>query len=261
MKSTERFINVPYATAALMALVVLSAALAAASSDPALSTTVSRADDYYQGRRDLDNVRKALAILQADVSQHPADYAAWWRISEYDCYLARHVPDRKRKPILQAGFKAGREAEKVDDAGPEGHFWTGANEGLLAEESGLIAGLRMVGSIRSEMQTVMKLAPAYQQYGAERILGRLYYRLPFFAGGNKQLSLHLLQDCLKRYPDNSLTLLYLADVYRSVGRPGEARALLERVLKLCPDPDYGPEQADNQAVARHELQTYFHASG
>ncbi|MGH9327391.1 MAG: tetratricopeptide repeat protein [Terriglobia bacterium] len=221
------------------------------------SSPIYRADDYYQGRRNLENVRKALGILQEDVVRHPSDYEAWWRISEYDCYLARHLADRRGKSIFEDGVAAGKKAEALEPRRPEGHFWTGANEGLVAEDSNLLAALRMVASIRNEMQTVMKLAPGYQQYGAERILGRLYFRLPFFAGGNKQLSIRLLKSCLKRYPNNSLTLLYLADSYRAVGRREEARGLLERMLKLCPDPIYGPEQADNQVVAREELRKYF----
>lgn len=238
---------------------LLGAGLALATSN-VFSSPIYQADDYYLGRRNLENVRKALDILKGDVAHHPDDYEAWWRISEYDCYLARHLPDSRGKPIFEEGVEAGRKAENLDPKRPEGHFWTGANEGLLAEASNLFIGLRMVASVRNEMQTVMKLVPGYQQYGAERILGRLYFRLPFFAGGNKQLSIHLLEDCLKRYPDNSLTLLYLADSYRSVGRREDARRLLERMLKLCPDPLYGPEQADNQAAAREELRKYFHRS-
>ncbi len=234
----------------------LASGLALATSS-VLSSPIYRADNYYQGRRKLENVRKGLSILKGEVAHHPNDYEAWWRISEYDCYLARHLADRQAKPIFEEGIAAGRKAENLNPKRPEGYFWTGANEGLLAEASNLISGLRMVASVRNEMQKVMKLAPEYQQYGAERILGRLYFRLPFFAGGNKLLSIHLLENCLKRYPDNSLTLLYLADSYRAVGRREDARKLLERMLKLCPDPIYGPEQADNQAAAREELQKYF----
>ncbi|MGH9446825.1 MAG: hypothetical protein ACRD3O_13990, partial [Terriglobia bacterium] len=72
-----------------------------------------QADDYYQGRRDLNNVRKAISILQSAVSRRPLDYEAWWRISEYDCYLARHVPQKERKSILRSGIEAGKKAETL----------------------------------------------------------------------------------------------------------------------------------------------------
>ena len=232
----------------------------AARSQTALifSSPEYRADDYYQARRDLNNVRKAISILQSAVSSNPRDYEAWWRISEYNCYLARHVPQKEMKPILRAGIAAGKKAEALRARRPEGHFWTGANEGLLGENSNIITGLRLIDPVRNEMETVMKLDPAYQEYGAERILGRLYEQAPFFRGGDKQLSLRLLQDCLKRYPNNSLTLLYLADTYMDTGRREDARKMLERILTLCPDPIYGPELADNQTAAKEKLAKYFY---
>ena len=54
-------------------------------------------------------------------------------------------------------------------------------------------------------------------------------------------------------------MLYLADSYIAVGRRAEAHDLLQRVLRLCPDPDYGPELADNQAEAHRLLQREFRA--
>src|SRR5207249_3685029 len=38
-------------------------------------------------------------------------------------------------------------------------FWLGANYGLIAEEGGLLDGLRLVDTIRREMETVLKLDP------------------------------------------------------------------------------------------------------
>jgi tetratricopeptide (TPR) repeat protein len=229
----------------------------ASHGNPIFSSPVYRADDYYQGRRNLDNVRKGISILQAAVSQNPNDYQAWWRIAEYDCFLARHSGGKQEKVALREGIKAGHRAEGLQPGRPEGHFWTGANEGVLAEDSSLWTGLRLISPVRNEMQIVMKIDPNYQQDGAERILGRLYYEAPFFKGGDKQLSIRLLQDCLKRYPDNSLTLLYLADSYLAVGRRQDARKMLDRMLALCPDPIYEPELLDNQAAARERLKRYF----
>jgi tetratricopeptide (TPR) repeat protein len=241
-------------------LIPTGVALEAAQSNSIFSSPEYQADDYYQARRDLDNVRKAISILRSAVSRDPNDYEAWWRIAEYDSFLARRGPRKQQKATLQQGIAAGKRAESLQAGRPEGHFWTGADEGLLAEDSNVITGLRLISPVRSEMQTVMKIDPDYQQYGAERILGRLYYEAPFFRGGDKELSVRLLEDCLKRYPDNSLTMLYLADCYLSVGRRGDARKMLERMLALCPDPNYEPELLANQAAARRDLKKYFNES-
>jgi tetratricopeptide (TPR) repeat protein len=233
------------------------AAQGASQSNSIFSSPEYQADDYYQARRDLDNVRKGISILEAAVSRNPNDYEAWWRIAEYDSFLARHLLGKAKRVVLREGIQAGKRAEALQPGRPEGHFWTGGNEGLLAEDSSVFTGVRLINPVRDEMQIVAKIDPNYQQYGAERILGRLYYEAPFFKGGDKQLSIRLLEDCLKRYPDNSLTMLYLADSYMAVGRREDARKMLQRMLALCPDPIYEPELLDNQVAARQKLKRYF----
>src|ERR1051326_1989577 len=115
----------------------------------------------------------------------------------------------------------------------------------------------MLDTIRQEMEMVVRLDPDYEQAAGQRTLARIYYRAPFFKGGDKQRSIALLQDCLKRFPYDSFALLYLADDYLSVGRKDEARKLFEQILSLCPDPIYGPELAGNQTEARDRLREEF----
>ncbi|MGH9397019.1 MAG: tetratricopeptide repeat protein [Terriglobia bacterium] len=246
----------------LLALCLLSVGgtSAASSVETGLSSAIARADSLYRDRENPDNVRKAIAILRGELEQHPQSYDAWWRIAEYDCYLAQHVPDKQQDSILKDGVAAGKKAEALDPGRPEGHFWAGANMGLLAENRGIWGGLHLIDPVRDEMQKVIKLDPDYMEYGAERILGRLYYEAPFFKGGNKQLSVRLLEDCLKRYPGDSLTMIYLADSYRATGRREDARKMLERVLSLNSDPANGPALADYKAQARQDLEKYFHVA-
>ena len=230
------------------------------SSGVTLASAIDRANAYYQSRENLDNLRKAISILQQHVASDSRDYEAWWRIAEYDCYLGRRLPHSQKKPVIEQGVIAGQKAETLQPNRPEGHFWTGVDEGLLADASGLFGGLELIDPIRNEMQTVLKIDPDYLQDGAERVLGRLYYRIPFFKGGDDQRSVQLLESCLRRYPRNSLTMLYLADSYRAVGRIEDARRMLEGILHLSPVLNDGPELAENQTAARQELEKYFHAS-
>lgn len=224
---------------------------------------MAQADAYYEHRGNLDNVRKALTLMRAAVTAHPARYEGWWRIARYDCYLARHLPDNQQIPLLEEGVSAGKKAEHLDPNRVEGHFWTGTDEGLLAEDRGVWGGLRYVYPVRDEMQTAMKLDRNYQEDGAERILGRLYYEAPFFKGGDRELSIRLLENCLKRYPHNSLTMLYLADSYRAVDRREDARNMLEKILKLTSSSarKRDRELPANQSAALRELREYFHQSG
>lgn len=227
------------------------------SANPQLSLRVRAADDYYLGRWRIANVQKGLDLLLQDVRAHPSDYEAWWRIAKFDCYLDRNSDGPDNVKMLEEGIAAGKRAIALEPNRPEGHFWLGADYGLLAEENGLIQGLRLVGRIREQMRIVERLDPGYQDCGAQRTLARVDYRLPFFAGGDKRRSVELLRSCLKKYPHDSLTMLYLAQSLLAIGERAEAKNELEEILRLCPDPNYGPEQQQNQAKARALLAKEF----
>lgn len=233
------------------------ASYAASPTTGALSERVREADDYYLGRHKLENVRHALGLLRDAVAENPADYEAWWRVSRAACYLARHTPKPEKMRLLKEMVAAGKRAVALAPKRVEGHFWLGAGYGLTAEERNFVKALMLVDPIRHEMETVVRLDPDYEQAAGERLLARLDYRAPFFKGGNKRRSLDLLEKCLTRYPENSLTMLYLADTYLALGLRDEAREQLEDILSLCPDPLYGPELAENQAEAREKLAKDF----
>jgi cytochrome c-type biogenesis protein CcmH/NrfG len=216
------------------------------------------ADDFYLGRGSVTNVDRALQLLRQQVAENSNDYEAWWRISRSENFLGRvHDAKDEDKAALgafEAGADAGRHAVKLRPDHAEGHFWLGVNLGLIGEEEGLLRGLLLVDPVRKEMETVMRIDPDFEQRGAQRTLARVYYRAPFFKGGDKQRSMELLQDCIKRYPADSFALLYLADDYLAEGRKAEARRLLQQILDLCPDPLYGPELANNKTEARDRLE-------
>ena len=220
------------------------------------------ADDYYLGRSNPSNLDQAVRLLRQEVADNPNNYEAWWRIARSEAHLGGDLDPKDEKgqvAAFQAGVDAGRRAVALQPMRVEGHFWLGANYGLLAEAEGWFKGLRLLDTIRREMEAVVRLDPDYEEAAGERTLARIYYRAPFFKGGDKQHSIELLKDCLKRFPHDSFALLYLADDYLAVGRKAEARGLFEQILNLCPDPIYGPELAGNQAEARDRLRQEFHS--
>ncbi len=220
---------------------------------------VREADDYYLGRANLENVRRGLQSLRQAVAQNPRDFEAWWRIAKFTCYVAQHTSEPEKSKLLEEGIEAGKKAIGLESRRPEAHFWLGADYGLSVEDKSVLKGLLLVDTIRKEIQTSAQLDPDYEQGAAVRTLARIYYRAPFFKGGDKRRAIELLEGCLKRFPENSLTMLYLADSYVAVRRREQARELLEKILKLCPDPQYGPELAENQDEARARLAKSFAA--
>lgn len=222
-----------------------------------LSDGVREADDYYLGRQNPANVAHGLELLRADVAHDPKDYEAWWRISKFIYYQARHAASSEKIKLLDNGVDAAKKAIALQPIRVEGHYWLGANYDLTAEVRGYWRGLLFVDAIRKEMETVNRLDPDYEQAAGLRTLARLDYRAPFFLGGDKRLSMDLLKKCLNRFPDNSRAMLYLADSEIALGLRDDARKELEQVLNLCPDPQYAPELAENQEEARARMEKYF----
>jgi tetratricopeptide (TPR) repeat protein len=225
-----------------------------------LSDQVREADDYYLGRQNPENVAEALKLLRADVAQNPEDYEAWWRISKFIYYDARHAAGSNKMKLLDEGADAAKKAIALNPNRVEGHFWLGANYDLISEARGYLRGLLFVDAIRKEMEIVKRLDPDYEQAGGLRALGRLDYRAPFFLGGDKRLSIQLFKECLDRFPENSTGMLFLSDSYVALGLRDEARQQLEQVLNLCPDPEYASELAENQEEARTRLAKLDHST-
>jgi len=243
-----------------IALIATVATARGASDSVPLYEPARQADIYYQQRQDVENVRKALTLMHDATAKNPQDYEAWWRIAMFTSFLARRTSRTEEPKLLDEGIAAGKKAVNLSPDRVEGHFWLGANYGLAAEVGGGMKAFRLLDRIRGEMQTVLKLNPEYEQAGALVILGRVSFEAPFFLDGNKQHSIELLEECLRRYPQNSLAMLFLADSYMAVGRREDARKQLEHIMNHDPDPEFGPELAANQAEARARLAKYFGAS-
>jgi len=240
----------------VLALVTIAARpilAAAPGSATSLPQRVVEADDYFLGRAKLENVQQGVALLKQEAAQNPQNYEVWWRLAKFYNYMGRRTQGDERVKHLDAGIAAGKKAVALQPNRVEGHFWLGASYGLKAEECNWFDGLRLIDPVRREMEITIKLDPDYEEASGLRTLARVYYRAPFFKGGDKRRSVELLEECLRRHPQDSMTMLYLADSYVAVDRRDDARKILERMLSLCPDPDYSPELADNQAEARDML--------
>lgn len=244
----------------LLAFAVVTASASPGLRTPQITDRLREADDYYLGRQNPDNLTKGLELLRTEAAQNPDSYEAWWRIAKSVYYQARHSTGSAKAKLMDGGIEAGKKAVALEPDRVEGHFWLGANEELIGESRGFLRGLFWVDSIRKEMEIANRLDPDYERAGALRTLARLDYRAPFFLGGDKRRSIERLKKCLDQHPDDSLAMLYLADSDMALGHRDEAREQLEAILQLCPDPQYGPELAENQEEARARLAKYFHIS-
>ena len=126
--------------------------------------------------------------------------------------------------------------------------------GALAEASAR-GGLKYRGTIKEELETVLRLDRPFLQGSADRALGRWYFRVPRLFGGNKKLAEEHLRASLKYNAYSTSSHFFLAELMLEDSRRAEARAELQRVLDAPFDPDWEPENQEFKTKARALLAT------
>ncbi|HJZ77464.1 MAG TPA: TRAP transporter TatT component family protein [Vicinamibacterales bacterium] len=208
------------------------------------------ADRLYADRANLASARRAADSWQQALAADPRNFDAAWKLARADYWLGGHADERERRAFYETGIDAGRKAIAAQPNRPEGHFWLAANMGALAESYGLRQGLKYRKPIKEELETVLRLDPAFQQGSADRALGRWYFKVPgLFGGSRKEAEAHL-RASLKYNPNSTASHFFLAEVLLDDGRKAEGRAELQAVLDAPLDPDFAPEDQEFKAKAR-----------
>ncbi len=231
----------------LFSLIFLSLILGLSAQD-----ALKQADELIEKRQSLQQVIQAMEILKKELSAHP--YEAGWRYLRAAYYFGKKCKDKSRKiKVYQEAIKLGENLVKKYPDGVEGHFWLGVVYGVYGEARGVMKSLFLIKPIKREMKEVLRLNPKYDCGGAQRVLGRLYYKVPGLFGGSKTKSLKYLLESKKICPNSLLTRIYLAETLKAKGKKKEARAELEEALTLEPIPSEKPEEEEYRARIKELL--------
>jgi tetratricopeptide (TPR) repeat protein len=212
-------------------------------------------DALYAKREDLASARAAERIWTERLGRDPKDFESAWKLARARYWLGGHAPESDRKTLLEAGIAAGRTAAALAPNRPEGHFWIAANMGALAESFGLRQGLKYRSEIKNELESVLRIDPAFQQGSADRALGRWYLKVPGLFGGSQKKSEEHLRKSLTYNPNSTASLYFLAETLIAMNRKDDARATLEKVLAVPIDPDWAPEDREFKAKAQRLIGT------
>jgi len=222
---------------------------------PAPQQQTDNPDALYAQREQLANARAAESIWAARLARDPKDFESAWKLARARYWIGGHLPEKDAKAMFEAGIAAGRTASSLAPDKPEGHFWVAANMGALAEIGGMSQGLKYRGDIKSELETVRRLDPAFQEGSADRALGRWYYKVPGLFGGSKKKSEQHLRQSLTYNPNSTASLYFLAETLIDQGRKPEAKTLLEKVIAVPVDPQWAPEDREFKEKAQKLLKT------
>lgn len=217
-----------------MVLVILSFSFSVFSQDA--EELISQGDKLYHEMKDLATAKEARSMYQKAAATAENKYDAFWRIARINYYIGTHTESKKeKKTIFVQGVYWAQKAVDLEPEKPDGHYWHGVDNGKYGETRGVLKSLFLVKPIKKAMNKVIELDRSYNDGGADRVLGRVYFKLPGFAGGSKDKSLEHLLKSKEFGPEDPMTRLYLAETLLKFKEVEKARAEVDYILNMEDD--------------------------
>lgn len=156
-------------------------------------------------------------------------YCEWAHI---DFRLSRMHEDRRVEFLNRCIDHADR-AISGDPGAGTGYFIKGLCLGKQGEAEGIWASLKIIDPFRENMEAAVRMSPEVEEGGPHRALGRLYYELPFFLGGDLKKSIQHLEQAVHYGPGLWENHFYLAQSYYKHGDYQNARNSLRQAIEIC----------------------------
>lgn len=150
------------------------------------------------------------------------------------CFILGDVaPVKERGRYYEKGLDYADKLLAHEPNGVAGHYWKAMNLSGLADVGTQIQGFKLLPKIMEELKQVLALDETYDDAGAHRVIGRIYFEAPSWpiSVGDKKKSLTHLTTAVRLAPNNSTNYLYLAETMLDLGQKDQARAELQKVLQ------------------------------
>jgi tetratricopeptide (TPR) repeat protein len=169
-------------------------------------------------------------------------------------FLGEAGEQETRKYNYEQGRIYARLLIKEQPLGVEGFYWLALNLCGTAGVSGPKDGLALLPRIIELMKTALHIDEVYDQAGAHRVLGRIYFKAPGWplSVGDVDKSISHLSSAVKLAPENSTNHLFLAETLYSVGKRTKAKEELEKVM-IVTHHALGPQGLEEDQQRAQEL--------
>jgi hypothetical protein len=205
--------------------------------------------------KDMATAQEALSKYREAAVKAENKFEAFWKLSRIHYYIGTRTESKEEKTVIFGqGLYYAKKAVALESEKPDGHYWLGISYGVYGEARGVLKSLSFVKSIKEAMNKVIELDRGYEDGGPDRVLGRVYFKVPDFAGGSKKKSLEHLLKSKELAPNDALTRCYLADTFLSLKEEDKAREELEYVLSMESDPRWIAGVDNHKEDAKKMLQ-------
>ncbi len=203
----------------------------------------------------MATAQEALSKYREAAVKAENKFEVFWKLSRILYHIGTRTEVKKEKKIIFGqGLYYAKKAVALEPEKPDGNYWLGVSYGVYGEVRGVLKSLSFVKLIKEAMNKVIELDRGYEDGGPNRVLGRVYFKVPGFAGGSKKKSLEHLLKSKELGPNDALTRLYLADTLLSLKEEDKAREELEYVLSMESDPRWITGVDDYKEDAKKMLQ-------
>jgi tetratricopeptide (TPR) repeat protein len=142
-------------------------------------------------------------------------------------------------------------ALKLEPNNTAANFWKAAAIGKQGLDIGISKALKNAHPMKDCLDIVLKKNEAYDNAGAHRALGRLYYELPGWpiSFGDNKLAREHLQKAVDLSPKTVSNHVYLAQVLIKLGEKDQAKKELAFVKSQPVNPNHKKESAEYLELA------------
>jgi tetratricopeptide (TPR) repeat protein len=222
--------------------------------EDAVAKLLREGDGFYLKRDQEGMAAKATECFKKAIAIDEKRVGAYWKIARVDFWLGTHEKDtEKQQAILRDGIEFAKLALAIDSNCKDAHFWLAILYGVYGQARGILQSLHMIDPMKAELKWVLEHDESFEDAGAHRVMGRLYFKLPGIKGGDIEKAKEHLNRAITLAPQNLLNYLYLAEIHEYEGRKADAKACLNKLLEQPDDPRWLPECKEWREEAKSKL--------
>ena len=215
-------------------------------------------DQLFLEMQDMETANQILSLYRKALGLQENKYDSLWRIARIMYFIGNHTEKKKeKKKIFSQAVYFAQKAAEAEPEKPDGYYWLAVNNGKVGETRGVLKSLSLVKPIKKALNKVIELDRGYEDGGADRVLGRVFFKAPGIAGGSKAKALEHLLKSKELGPEDVVTRLYLAEALLAKKRKEEARTELEYIMNMEDDPRWINAIPENKVEAERLLKKKF----
>ncbi|MGD8535712.1 MAG: hypothetical protein PVF66_07680, partial [Candidatus Aminicenantes bacterium] len=147
---------------------------------------IVQADELYLEMKDMATAEKARDLYLQALEKAENKYEPLWKLTRILYYVGDNTETKKEKKLIfKSAIEYAKQAVELEPEKPDAYYWLGVAYGVYGEARGVLKSLFLVDDIKEAMRKVIEIDQSYEEGGPDRVLGRVFFKVPGFAGGSK----------------------------------------------------------------------------